>query len=302
MKNKYVDIESISDLHNFYGHSKPKHPLISIIDLKEIDANNRPKDSTLYRLGFYTIFFKTNRGVLKYGKSNYDFDEGSLIFTAPYQVISTSPTLQFDEGWGFFFHPDLLNTSALGKKISSYSFFSYDSNEALHISEDEKQIIKECIGNIKREYSQNIDKHTERLIQSNIELFLNYCNRFYDRQFFTRSPVNNDIVQRFEKTLKDYFSQDTLIEAGLPDVKYLASRLNLSPNYLSDLLNKYTGKTTQEHIHLQLIDKAKVLLCSTDKSVSEIAYELGFDYPSHFTKIFKRKTNLTPIQFKRSFN
>ena len=300
MSNKYVDIESVSDLHNFYGYSKPKHPLITLIDLTQINADNRPKDGTLYRLGFYSIFFKTGKGVLKYGKSHYDFDEGSLMFTAPYQVISPSVDLSLEEGWGLFFHPDILNRNELGSTISEYSFFQYDSNEALHISDEEKKLIKTCLENIKREYSQNIDKHTLQLILSNIELLLNYCNRFYDRQFFTRAKVSNDIVQRFEKSLKEYFAQDTLIKVGLPDVKYFAGKLNLSASYLSDLLSKYTGKTTQEHIHLQLIDKAKSLLWGSEMSISVIAYELGFEHPSHFTKLFKSKIGQAPRAFRNS--
>lgn len=298
MSNQYVDIESISDLHGFYGYSKPKHPLITLIDLTQINIDNRPKDGTRYRLGFYSIFFKTGRGVLKYGKSHYDFDEGSLMFTAPYQVISPAVDLSLEEGWGLFFHPDILNRNELGSRISAYSFFQYASNEALHISDEEKEQIKGCLENIKREYSQNIDKHTLQLILSNIELLLNYCSRFYDRQFFTRAKVNNDIVQRFEKSLKEYFGQDTLIKVGLPDVKYFAAKLNLSANYLSDLLNKYTGKTTQEHIHLQLIDKAKSLLWGSEMSISEIAYELGFEHPSHFTKLFKSKIGQAPKVFR----
>lgn len=298
MSNKYVDIESISDLHKFYGYAKPKHPLITLIDLTQINTDNRPKDGTLYRLGFYSIFFKTGKGMLKYGKSHYDFDEGSLMFTAPYQVISPNVDLSLEEGWGLFFHPDILSRNELGSRISGYSFFQYDSNESLHISDEEKKLIKACLENIKREYSQNIDKHTLQLIISNIELLLNYCNRFYDRQFFTRAKVSNDIVQRFEKSLKEYFAQDTLIKAGLPDVKYFAAKLNLSANYLSDLLNKYTGKTTQEHIHLQLIDKAKSLLWGSEMSISEIAYELGFEHPSHFTKLFKSKIGQAPKAFR----
>jgi AraC-like DNA-binding protein len=203
-----------------------------------------------------------------------------------------------EEGWGLFFHPDLINGTSFAKKINEYSFFNYEANEALHISDDEKMILKDCVEKIEKEYSQNIDKHTQGLIVSNIELLLNYCDRFYDRQFLTRNKVNKDIVQRFEHLLNDYFAQDELINAGLPDVKFFASHLNLSPNYLSDLLNRFTGKTTQEHIHLKLVDTAKSLLWSTEKSISEIAYELGFEYPSHFTKVFKTKTGLTPQQYR----
>lgn len=298
MQNTIVDIGSISVLHDFYGCSKPKHPLITVIDLATVDRSGMPAGETFYRLGFYTIFCKTFKGALKYGKSYYDFDEGSLMCTAPHQVIAIGPDLHATEGWGLFFHPDLLNRSSLGRKIDSYSFFLYDANEALHMSDEEKRLISDVVGNIQREYSQNIDQHTQGLIQNNLELLLNYCSRFYDRQFFSRAKVNNDLVQSFEGLLKEYFSRDNLIETGLPDVKYFATRLNLSPHYLSDLLKRYTGKTTQEHIHLQLIERAKSLLWGSEKSISEIAYELGFEHPSHFTKIFRTKTGKSPTAFR----
>lgn len=297
METKYVDIRSISDLHTLYGWPKPKHPLVSLIDLKKVNRSNI-KENTFYRIGFYSIYCKTFNGVLKYGKSYYDFSEGSLMFTAPGQVVSSSPDNQVEEGWGLIFHPDLLNNSALGEKIHSYSFFHYDVNEALHVSEEEKQILSDCVEKIEKEYSQNIDKHTQTLIRNNIELLLNYCDRFYDRQFITRAKVNKDIVQQFEKALKDYFWNESLPELGLPDVKYFASVLNLSASYLSDLLKRYTGKSTQEHIHLQLVEKAKNLLWNSDRPISEIAYSLGFDHPSHFTKIFKAKTGKSPKEYR----
>lgn len=297
MPNKFIEIKTISDLHNFYGVQKPRHPLITVIDLSDVKPD-RNREDVFYRTDFYTISCKRFDGVLKYGKSHYDFDEGSLIFAAPHQVIGSSPGATLKEGWGLFFHPDLLNASELGKKINDYSFFHYDLKEALHISEEENKVLLDCLGKIKKEYSQNMDKHTQGLILDNIQLLLNYCNRFYDRQFLTRAKVNNDLVQRFELLLKDYFAQETLIEKGLPDVKYFASHLNLSPNYLSDLLNKYTGKTTQEYIHLYLVDKAKALLWGSEKSVSEIAYELGFVHPSHFTKLFTSKTGKSPSEYR----
>lgn len=297
MKNKIVEIRSISEAHNLYGYEKPKHPLVSLIDFTKISPEVLTAEYT-YLMSFYTISYKRFKGVLKYGKSHYDFDEGTLMFTAPHQVISASPDLEMEQGWGLFFHPDIINGTSLAKKINDYSFFHYDTNEALHISEEEKQTLQDCVEKIKKEYSQNIDKHTQSLIVSNIELLLNYCNRFYDRQFFTRNKVSNDVVQRFEHSLNEYFAQKTLMEVGLPDVKYFAAQLNLSPNYLSDLLNKYTGKTTQEHIHLKLIDTAKTLLLSSEKSISEIAYDLGFEYPSHFTKVFKSKVGKSPTEFR----
>lgn len=301
MASQYFDIESISSLHDYVGAPKPKHPLISLIDNTQFYAQC-PRELTAFRFGFYTISCKRIHGVLKYGKGNYDFSEGSLMFTAPWQVITGSiEEGGVEEGWALFIHPDLINATELGKKMHQYSFFSYDVNEALHISEEEKQVIRDCVAKIEREYSQNIDKHTLRLITGNIELLLNYCDRFYDRQFYTRAKVSNDLVQHFERLLNDYFAKDTLIETGLPNVRYFASELNLSPNYLSDLLNRFTGKTTQEHIHLRMIDKAKSLLWGTGQSISEIAYDLGFEHPSHFTKIFKTKTGKSPSAF-RSLN
>jgi AraC-like DNA-binding protein len=202
------------------------------------------------------------------------------------------------EGWALFFHPDLLHAFPLGHKIHEYNFFHYEVNEALHVSDEEKHILLDVLAKIERECGQNFDRHTQGLILDNLQLLLNYCSRFYDRQFLTRAKPNADIVQRFERLLHDYFSRDSLIDAGLPDVKYFATELSLSPSYLSDLLTKHTGKTALEYIHLQMIDKAKSLLCGTAQSVSEIAYALGFEHPSHFTKIFKSKTGLSPRAFR----
>jgi AraC-like DNA-binding protein len=298
MPDKYIDLESISDLHRLMHYAPPKHPLVSLVDHTDFYAL-RPTTEATYRFGFYTISCKRFEGVLRYGRGNYDFNKGSLMFTAPGQVISAGPdTIKVDEGWALFVHPDLLYGTDLGKKMHQYSFFNYEVNEALHISEDENLILQDCTANIQKEYLQNIDKHTQGLIVSNIELLLNYCNRFYDRQFYTRAKVNTDVVQRFEKLLKDYFSQDSLIEKGLPQVSVFASGLNLSPNYLSDLLQKFTGKTTLEHIHLEIVDRAKSMLWGTDASISEIAYQLGFEHPSHFTKLFKAKTGMAPSDFR----
>src|SRR4051812_41914989 len=282
MEKSFVDIKTISDLHRFYGLPGPAHPLITIIDLSEVKRTGASEE-LYYRTNFYTISCKRYDGVLKYGRSHFDFEEGSLIFAAPHQVIGSSPGSTIKEGWGLFFHPDLLNVSGLGKKITEYSFFNYDLKEALHISEEENEILRDCLSKIKKEYSQNIDKHTQGLILDNITLLLNYCDRFYDRQFLTRAKTNNDLLQRFENLLKDYFNSENLAKKGMPDVKYFASHLNLSPNYLSDLLHRHTGKTTQEYIHLQVVDKAKSLLHGTPLTISEIAYKLGFIYPSHFT-------------------
>lgn len=292
-----VNIESINDLHQMMNRPLPRHPLISVVDHTEF-FSNKPKDDSLYRIEFYNISCKKFEGLLHYGKSQYDFREGTLMFIAPGQVIGAGPDCHVNEGWAMFIYPDLLHGTALGRKMHQYSFFHYEVNEALHISEEEDTIIKGCVDKIAREYRQPIDKHTQSVIVSTVELLLNYCNRFYDRQFYTRAKVNSDVVQRFEALLKKYFGQGTLIEVGLPTVAYFSSKLNLSPNYLSDLLQKSTGKSTVEHIHLELVSKAKSLLWGTEGSISEIAYELGFEHPSHFTKIFKAKTGKSPSEFR----
>ena len=297
MKTVYTDIRTISDVHKFYNCDKPRHPLISVIDLTTVNPERTGQD-VLYRTGFYNIMCKRFDGVMKYGRSYYDFEEGSLMFTSPGQVVASSAETAIIEGWGLFFHPDLLAGTELGKRIREYSFFQYDVNEALHVSDDEKKILLDCLEKIKREYSQNIDRHTKGLTVDNLQMICNYCARFYERQFFTREKVSHDAVQKFESLLIGYFETERLMEAGLPDVKYFASKLNLSPNYLSDLLNKFTGKTTQEHIHLQLVSKAKTMLWGSDKSISEIAYELGFEHPSHFTKLFKTQTGSTPKAYR----
>ena len=297
MQEKFIDVHSIGEIHKLWGCGKPRHPLVTVIDLTKHQFLG-DRNGLIYRLDFYTIFCKKFDGMLGYGRSYYDFSEGSLMFTAPGQATTPISTPTLEEGWALFFHPDLIHHSPLGKNIGQYSFFNYESNEALHVSEDEKLALLDCVKKIEQEYGQNVDKHTQTLIQNNIEMLLNYCSRFYDRQFYTREKVNTDVVQAFEKLLKDHFAQDTLINSGLPGVKIFAEQLHLSPNYRSDLLQNFTGKTTQEHIHLQLIDKAKSLLWSTDKSVSEIAYTLGFENPPHFTRLFKQKTGYSPSGYR----
>ncbi len=297
MQQRYIDVKTISEIHELWGCGRPRHPLVTVIDLTKYQFRGA-RSGSVYRLDFYTIFCKKFHGVLGYGRSYYDFSEGSLMFTAPGQATTPVTAPHVEEGWALFFHPDLIHHSQLGKNIGQYSFFNYESNEALHVSEEEKLSLLDCVIKIEQECGQQIDKHTQTLIQNNIEMLLNYCSRFYDRQFYTRERVNTDVVQAFEKLLKDHFAQDSLINSGLPGVKSFAEQLHLSPNYLSDLLQKFTGKTTQEHIHLQLIDKAKSLLWSTGMSVSEIAYTLGFENPPHFTRLFKQKTGYSPSGYR----
>ena len=300
MPESFINIHSIADLHQYYGLESPKHPMVTVINLKNIKRKDLDFAHHFYHLDLYTVVYKKFHGKLKYGRSDYDFQEGALMFTAPDQVMQPSSDTEIDEGWFLAFHPDFIYGSELGKKIRNYTFFDYGSNEALHVSDEEKKTLATIISTIQTEYSKNIDRHTQGLILNNIELLLNYCDRFYERQFFTRSKVSNDILQDFEHLLNQYFNDENLIDKGIPEVKYFAEKLHLSSNYLSDLLTKYSGKTTIEHVHLKLVDKAKNLLLGTSKSISEIAYELGFEHPSHFTKIFKTKTGESPRAFRLS--
>lgn len=295
-----IEIKTITELHDMLGYPKPKHPLITLIDFSKLEFSPNHLNKKIVT-SFYSISLKTHLECdLKYGRSYYDFQEGSLMFLAPQQVIiHTGDSVDVvTGGWGLFFHPDLIRRSSLGNRMKDYSFFSYDSNEALHLSESEKETITSIVKKIEEEYSMNIDIYSQELIVSNIELLLNYCKRFYGRQFITRSSQNKDVIIKFEQLLKDYYESDIHHELGVPSVKYCAEKLSFSPNYLSDLLKKETGKNTQEHIHYFLIERAKNLLLSTGSSVSEIAYDLGFEYPQYFSKMFKSKTGKTPAQYR----
>jgi len=294
----YVDINSISELHEYMGFAPPVHPLITVIDFAKVDRSKRKPGVLHFRLALYASSCKVFKGQMMYGRSAYDFREGSLMFTAPYQPFAPDPENPANEGWGLFIHPDFLAASERGQKLNTLSFFGYDTNEGLHVSEQEKNTLENCLRNIEKEIALNIDQHSYNLVLSNLELFFAYCTRYYDRQFLTRMHVSNDAVNKFEQLLNAWFAKESLSEAGLPHVKYFAGQLHLSPNYLSDLLNKYTGKTTQEHIHLKLTEKAKSLLWGTGKTVSEIAYSLGFEHPSHFAKLFKSRTGMSPTEFR----
>ncbi|MDP5081714.1 MAG: helix-turn-helix transcriptional regulator [Winogradskyella sp.] len=295
-------INTISQAHEAMGLPKPKHPLVSVVkttdlrptvDFRGVKVVNNLYEITLKQLGC---------GNLMYGKNSYDYEEGTLVFTSPGQVTifeGEMPTASdTNKGWTLAFHPDLIRKSNLADKISNYTFFNYEVNEALHLSDQELDTIEDLLGKIVKEYSQNLDKHSQNLIISNIELLLDYCTRFYDRQFYTRSNLNLDYVSKFEKLLKKYYETEDLDQKGLPNVKYLASELNFSSSYLSDLLKKETGKTAQEHIHLFVIEKAKNKLLNSKNSISEIGYSLGFDYPQHFSNLFKSKTGLSPSEYR----
>lgn len=298
-----LQLKSISDIEQLIPGWKPNHPLVATIDFTQVDEY-MPED-TRVSADFYTLMFKnycSNR--IKYGRQTYDFQDGSLICIAPKQTITMDTEIEKRPdplGWGLFFHPDLIRGTTLGDKMEQYSFFTYEMSEALHLSDKEKQILWDGVLKIQNELNENIDVHSQTLIVSNIELLLNYCLRFYGRQFITRTSSNSDYVTQVEKLIKSYFRNSDVRNNGLPTVKYLAEQVHLSPNYLSDLLKKETGMNAQDHIHYQLIEEAKRILLNTDQNVSEIAYELGFEYPQYFSKLFKLKTGKTPLEF-RSMN
>jgi AraC-like DNA-binding protein len=300
----FIHLQTITDLFKFFRLTQPiRHPLVAVVDFNRV--SELVNEETRLSTDFYYLLFKNyNRNNLKYGRKVVDFQDGSLICMAPNQVIELDNDIEVSEnmmGWGLFFHPDLIRATSLNEKMKDYSFFSYEMSEALHLSEKEKQILYDCVQKVEAELQENIDVHSEAIIVSTIELLLNYCFRFYGRQFITRKNSNNSVVVQVEKTLSEYFERDDINNKGLPTVKYLAEQVYLSPSYLSDLLKKETGKNAQDHIHFYLIEKAKSILLSTNKSVGEIAYSLGFEYPQYFNKLFKQKTGRTPIEF-RSMN
>lgn len=297
--DEIIKLENISEYNTMRG-IETLHPLVSVYDL----SNMKLIPPTRAHFGFFCTFLKEAKcGDLKYGCNYYDYQEGTLVFIAPGQVvgIGNPPGNPHPKGWALLFHPDFIRGTSLGRNIKQYTFFSYEANEALHLSEKERQIILDCLNKIDHELHQSIDKHSKILIANNIELLLNYCMRFYDRQFITRSQVNKDILVKFEKLLNNYFQSKITQTVGLPTVKYCADQLHLSANYFGDLIKKETGKTAQEHIHLKLIDIAKERIFDTSKSVSEIAYELGFKYPQHFSRMFKNETGYSPNEY-RSLN
>lgn len=293
---KIISIDSVKTYNTMRG-VETTHPLVNVLDL----SKTKPITVQTFNYGVYAIFLKELKcGELKYGRNTYDFQEGSLVFISPGQIMKVEPnvTTYAPKGWGLFFHPDLLLGTQLGKDIKKYSFFSYDSNEALHLSDKEKQMVLECFKNIQYEIEQPIDKHSNTLITTNIELLLNYSSRFFDRQFDTRKDINKGILEKFEKLLYNYFSSDNSKNLGLPSVAYCASQLNLSSNYFGDLVKKETGKSAQEYIQEKVIYLAKEKILDLNKNISEIAYELGFKYPQHFTRFFKNQLGITPNEYR----
>ena len=296
-----VTINSVSQVHRSLGLAAPKHPLITIIKSESIKEYSNFKNVKIVN-NLYQVGYKQGAGgTLTYGRNSYDYQEGTLIFTAPGQATEYKEDSGADDtahGWSLLFHPDLFRRSDLADKIGEYGFFEYASNEALHLSEDERNHIEELRDKIEYEYSHNLDSHSLNLINSNLELLLDYCLRYYDRQFLSRTDLNQDLISKFEKILKAYYKTSQEYELGLPSISYCANELNLSPKYLSDLLKKETGKAAQEHIHLFIIEKAKNILLNSKNSVSEVAYLLGFDYPQHFSNLFKSKTGSSPSEFR----
>ncbi|WP_243350212.1 helix-turn-helix domain-containing protein [Parabacteroides sp. FAFU027] len=294
--NETVILESIADYNDMVG-VETLHPLVSVVDFSKVG----PFVHLRQNMGFYAIFLKdTKCGDIRYGRNIYDYREGTLLFMAPGQVmdIENNGEPMQPMGWALLFHPDLLKGTSLAHAMKDYTFFSYEVNEALHLSEQEKQIVIDCMQKIGIELRHAIDKHSRRLIVTNIELLLSYSVRFYDRQFITRNIENKDILTRFENLLNKYFESEMPQTVGFPTVKYCADQLHLSPNYFGDLIRKETGKTAQEHIQLKIIELAKERIFDTRKSIGDIAFELGFKYPQHFSRLFKNETGFTPNEYR----
>jgi AraC family transcriptional regulator, transcriptional activator of pobA len=300
-ENSLRKLQSLSDIHRVFGLPKPLHPLISFIDIKDIKMlpNELPNSIVL---NFYKIAYKTNlHGKAKYGQNYYDFGEGGLVFTAPNQIFET-PDGHAKSGYILLIHPDFLLSYPLANKIKQYGFFSYAANEALHLSDKEKETTLSIFKIIDDELNSRIDDFSQDVIISQVELLLNYSNRFYKRQFITRKAVNSDLLQKLEEVLDNYFNNEKPLMEGIPTVQYLSDHLNISASYLSDMLRSLTGQNAQQHIHNKLVEKAKEKLSGSNLSVSEIAYELGFEHPQSFSRLFKTKTKISPIQFRQSFN
>lgn len=292
-------VKRLDTVHQFndYVGVDTLHPLVSVVNFNKIPTIIHYQ----HYMGIYAVFFKHIKcGNIIYGCQTYDYEDGTMVFVQPGQVygIDSNGEVVIPTGYGLVFHPDLLKGTHLGKTIGEYGFFSYEVNEALHLSKKEKKTIIETLEKIAEEIGQNMDKHSKTLIVSNIELFLNYCMRFYDRQFITRSHVNKDILVRFENLLTDYFRSGKASQLGLPTVCYCAEQLHLSPNYFGDLIKKETGSSALNYIQTKMINQAKTYICDRSKTFNEIASDLGFKYQQHFTRVFKQKTGMTPNDYR----
>lgn len=296
MNKTIQNIETIDQYNKMLG-IETLHPLVSIIDMSKANPIRHFK----HTFGFYAVFLKEVKcGDLIYGRQYYDYQEGTLVCVAPGQVLGVEDNGEVfqPKGHALLFHPDIIRGTSLGGHMREYTFFSYEANEALHLSEREKEMVVECFGKIRHELEHAIDRHSKRLIAINIEMLLDYCLRFYERQFITRTGANRDVLTRFESLLEDYFSSERIVREGMPSVKYCAGELCLSANYFGDLVKKETGKTAQEYIQIYLINVAKEKILDPDKSISQVAYELGFQYPQHFTRMFKKVTGMTPNHYR----
>lgn len=301
-KPKIPKLESIKEIHRVLDLPGPKHPLITLFDTRDerINLSRLPVSyvTTLYKISF----IEKLGGKFRYGQGYYDFDEGSMVFTSPNQVVGSTSMYKGNEGYSLIFHQDFLQGYPLAAKIRQYGFFSYSSNEALHLSVQERTTVASIFKIIEDELNSRIDDFSQEVVIAQIELLLTYARRFYKRQFLTRQAATSDLLQQFEAVLSNYFQKEEPIDHGLPTVQHLAEQLNYTPNYLSDMLRSLTGLSAQQHIHEQLIERSKELLATTTLSVSEIAYQLGFEHPQSFSRFFKTKTQLTPAQFKSSLN
>lgn len=296
--DKIINLDHVDQYNSLYG-LETRHPLVSVVDLTKA---TRKVDQAQMSYGVYALFLKQSKSCdIKYGRKSYDYQEGTIVSFAPGQIVRVELTDDVINPpvYGIVFHPDLIRGTSLGKSMKNYTFFSYASNEALHLSDQEKSIVMDCLGKISIELEHGIDKHSKALITMNIELLLNYCLRFYERQFISRADTNKDSLTQFEQLLDDYFRGEQPTLEGLPSVKYFADKICLSPNYFGDLVKKETGKTPQEHIQLKVLELAKENMIETDQTVSQIAYSLGFQYPQHLSRLFKKHVGITPNGYRR---
>ena len=296
MKQEIINMDSVPDYNENLG-VETLHPLVSVVDMSELAEIRH----SLKRFGFYCVILKQLEcGTLLYGRNKYDYREGTLVFVAPGQIAGANDggVSKHPKGWILMFHPDLLKGTSLASKMREYSFFSYTSNEALHTSERERQTIIGCMREIREELQHPVDKHSKRIIASNIELLLNHCIRFYDRQFVTREEMNHDVMKRFEELLNTYFDSPDVAKLGLPTVAWFADKLHLSPNYFGDLVKRELGISAQEYIQRHIIEQAKYLLVNERMTVSQAAYALGYKYPNHLSRVFKHATGISPNEYK----
>jgi AraC family transcriptional regulator, transcriptional activator of pobA len=288
--------ETVND-YNVFNNNETRHPLVSVVDLSKAD----PRSGSKMYFGFYTIFLKDVKcGDLIYGRKTYDYQEGTLVFLAPGQVagLNSNGEIYQPKGYALIFHADIIHGTSLGRHINDYGFFGYQSNEALHLSSRERKIVLDCFSKIEYELEHALDTHSRRLIVQNIDLFLNYCIRFYDRQFITREKAHKGILERFENLLNEYFQSDKPHTIGMPSVAHCAEQLNLSAGYFGDLIKKETGRTAQDYIQAKVIDVAKERIFDRSKSVNQIAFDLGFKYPQHFTRLFKQRVGQSPNEYR----